>query len=215
MRRPGRNPTREWLRNAVRAEKKNHSRAKAGTDAMKRQRAGALELHFRPLGPDDQDLLLEYLVLAVFIPPGQPPLPAEALLDPSLSRYVDGWGRPHDDGILASDGVLDVGAAWLRLWETGERGFGFVDERTPELSVAVRPPYRGRGIGTALIRRLLVGADARFPAVSLSVSEANPAIRLYLRLGFRPVTSNNGALTMMRRRPDDRAEAETNQRKIP
>jgi len=167
-----------------------------------------MELHFRPLGPDDRDLLREYLVLAVFIPPGQPPLPSGAFQDPSLSRYVDGWGRPHDEGILASDGITDVGAAWLRLWGSGEAGFGFVDEATPELSVAVRPAYRGRGVGTALIRRLLAGADTRFPAVSLSVTEANPAVRLYLRLGFRPVASNNGSLTMLRRRPDGLAQTE-------
>jgi GNAT superfamily N-acetyltransferase len=44
-------------------------------------------------------------------------------------------------------------------WPAGETGCGFVDSETPELSVAVRPEYRGRGIGTLLLRRLLAEAD--------------------------------------------------------
>jgi GNAT superfamily N-acetyltransferase len=72
--------------------------------------------------------------------------------------------------------------AWLRCFPASEPGYGFVDESTPELSIAVLPAYRGKGIGSRLLERLLQGVDA----ASLSCDPANPAWRLYVRLGFEP-----------------------------
>jgi len=122
---------------------------------------------------------------------------------PELARYVEGWGRPTDLGIIATgaDGAA-VGAAWTRLIEA----YGFVDERTPELAIAVDPGAVGQGIGSAMLRRLLVDAERMFPAVSLSVRADNPALRLYERFGFVPVDGSEGtnrvggiSLTMVRR----------------
>jgi len=66
-----------------------------------------------------------------------------------------------------------------------------VDARTPELSVAVLPGHRGLGIGTRLVAELLQSVDA----VSLSCDPANPARRLYVRLGFKTLP---GGRTMLR-----------------
>lgn len=164
--------------------------------------ARALDITYRPLLPADQDLLWEYLYLAVFVPPGAPPLPPETVHQPMLARYVAHWGRQHDSGLLAIEPSQgrDVGAAWLCLWPECEVGYGFVDGETPELGMAVRPEYRQRGIGTALLRRLLAEVDTRYGAVSLSVSQANPAVRLYERLGFEGVACQEGFMTMRRLR---------------
>lgn len=123
---------------------------------------------------------------------------------PGLAPYVEGWGRPTDLGIIATEagGGEPIGAAWLRLIAA----YGFVDDRTPELAIAVAPGAVGQGIGTAMLRRLLVDAERMFPAVSLSVRADNPALRLYGRLGFVPVEGSEGtnrvggvSLTMVRR----------------
>lgn len=55
------------------------------------------------------------------------------------------------------------------------------------LSIIVEDPYRGKGIGTALIEELLVIADEKFHMefIHLEVYDGNPAIRLYRRLGFQ------------------------------
>ena len=83
---------------------------------------------------------------------------------------------------------------------TLERGYGFVDEVTPELSMSVLPGHRRRGVGTMLLRSLLSLAEERFPAVSLSVSESNPARRLYEREGFISIgESEGGSMKMVRR----------------
>jgi ribosomal protein S18 acetylase RimI-like enzyme len=123
---------------------------------------------------------------------------ADAPMEPSVQRYVNGWGRSGDACVIAVEGRAPVGAAWYRLFRAEEPGYGFVDENTPELSIAVVPSRRGRGYGDELLTALL--AQARrdgFPRVSLSVARENPALKLYERHGFRPVGEGGDSLTML------------------
>jgi len=146
----------------------------------------------RPAEASDEVFLREMLYLALFVPPGQPPLPRSVLGDPAIARYVDSWGtRSGDSGLIALVHHVPVGAAWLRLFPASDPGYGFIDESTPELSVALLPSYRNKGIGSFLVARLLEGVDA----VSLSCDPANPARRLYIRLGFAPLEDGR---TMLR-----------------
>jgi len=69
----------------------------------------------------------------------------ERQADPLVQRYVRGWGRPGDTAVIALEGGFPVGAAWFRLFTTDEPGYGFVDEETPELAIAVVPTKRGHG----------------------------------------------------------------------
>ena len=75
-----------------------------------------------------------------------------------VSRYVRGWGRPGDTAVIALENGFPVGAAWYRLFTAAEPGYGFVDERTPELAIAVVPSKRGHGIGDQLLDALLARA---------------------------------------------------------
>ena len=112
-----------------------------------------------------------------------------------VARYVTGWGREGDSGFIAIDDLQPVGAAWYRLFPRREPGFGFVDERTPELTVAVVPSRRGKGIGHELMEALL--AEARregYDALSLSAPQG--ATALYERYGFRSVGDDGEAVTM-------------------
>ena len=117
--------------------------------------------------------------------------------EPPLTRYVRDWGRPGDRSLIAIDEFLPVGAAWYRLFTEDERGFGFVDERTPELAIAVVPSQRGRGFGHELLNGLLDCARKdRFAAISLSVAKDNPAVALYRSHGFEQVREDDGAVVM-------------------
>jgi ribosomal protein S18 acetylase RimI-like enzyme len=157
----------------------------------------------RPATIEDVPLLREALYHALYVPEGASPLPRDVLDAPEIGRYVAAWGRNGDVGVIAEvgDEKRFAGAAWLRVWTGAIQGYGFIDEAIPELSIAVLPGHRNRGLGSAMLRDLLARADAGCPAVSLSVSASNPARRLYERLGFRIVSDDGDAILMRRDRP--------------
>jgi ribosomal protein S18 acetylase RimI-like enzyme len=116
-------------------------------------------------------------------------------------RYVRAWGRPGDTAVIALEDGFPVGAAWYRIFPAAEPGYGYIDERTPELAIAVVPSKRGHGIGDALLRSLLDKArQAGYPSLSLSVDSRNDgAIRLYERHGFQRTTDDGESVTMVAR----------------
>ena len=133
----------------------------------------------------------------------RPPL-EELLAQPEMRRYVESWGRKGDTAIVALDRLDEpVGAAWYRLFEAAEPGYGFVAPDVPELSIAVYPECRGQHVGGLLLGSIVNRARAVvYRAISLSVAEENPARRLYARQGFEvavPAGVNHGgtSLTMV------------------
>jgi ribosomal protein S18 acetylase RimI-like enzyme len=134
---------------------------------------------------------------------GRPrPALAEAAGRPEFSLWLAGWGRPGDVALIAEQQGRPVGAVWFRLWTTEAHSYGFIDERTPELALAVAPDARARGIGRALLRAACdAAARSGFPALSLSVDPGNVARRLYQSEGFTKVGEAGTSWTMLRRLP--------------
>jgi len=58
------------------------------------------------------------------------------------------------------------------------------------VDLALLEDCRGRGIGTGLLRALQAEAARAGCALGLRVARGNPAERLYARLGFRPVSTD-------------------------
>lgn len=152
----------------------------------------------RPATAADESFLREMLYHAIYVPPGSPSPPRDIVHRPELSRYVYGWGWDGDSGLIAEVDGRPVGAAWLRLLAGEGRGYGYVNDETPELSMAVLPNYRGQGIGSRLLVELLREAARHYQAVSLSVAADNPARRLYERQGFIVLALEGGTATMIR-----------------
>lgn len=151
-------------------------------------------IRYRPLVATDEPFLWEMLYEAIYVPVGEPAPPRELVDTPELAQYAAGFGRPGDLGVLAANhGGTPIGAAWLRLLPGG---YGYVDEATPELTMAVIPGYRGRGVGSGLLERLLEWAGGCFPAVSLSVQIGNKAEGLYHRFGFEEVSASGTSRTL-------------------
>jgi ribosomal protein S18 acetylase RimI-like enzyme len=152
----------------------------------------------RPASPEDLPVIREMLFYAARWRSGEGPEDGDAVLaDDRVARYADDWGRPGDLGVVAEHAAGAVGAAWVRLFPRDRPGYGFIDDETPELSIAVVPDQRGAGIGSALLSDLFKAiADAGYRAISLSVEPDNPARRLYQRLGFRKVAGVGGSWTM-------------------
>ena len=117
--------------------------------------------------------------------------------DASLWRYVAGWGRRGDTSVLALEEGFPIGAAWYRLFSREEPGFGFVDEQTPEVAIAVVPSRRGRGIGHELLDALIdVAREQEFDALSLSVADESPAMHMFAHQGFEKAQQTDGSWTM-------------------
>lgn len=154
----------------------------------------------RALKPDDQPFLWEMLYQAIYVPEGSPTPSREIVHQPPLSWYVEGWGRDGDHGFIAieSNSQAPVGAAWLRLFSSQDKGYGYVDQDIPELTIAVLPSCRGQGVGKSLLERLLSEAEGLYRAISLSVSPQNPAQRLYQTLGFIAVQRSLDAITLLK-----------------
>ena len=115
-----------------------------------------------------------------------------------LSRYVDNWGREGDVALIAAEGPNRVGAAWFRRFTAAEPGYGFVDEQTPELTIAVVPSRRGKGAGKDLLEALLDRARADgYSAISLSTDPRQ--VGYYERFGFAKVGETPHAVTMLAR----------------
>ncbi|MGL6280465.1 MAG: GNAT family N-acetyltransferase [Gaiella sp.] len=151
------------------------------------------ELVVRRGGPQDVRFLRDMLHHAYYWKeraPGAGPGP--------VALYVKAWGREGDAAVIGLHEGFRVGAAWYRLFTAERPGYGFVDERTPELAIAVVPNRRGRGVGSALLDALVRRAtEDGYAAISLAVDKTNAReIELYLRHGFERIGESDDTLTM-------------------
>jgi len=150
-----------------------------------RRRDDESVLRFRPLRPQDQDRLWRWLHIALWDPPPAGLRPLEILQRPDVSIYADSWGSATDVGVVAMIDGHDIGACWMRLLPEGV-GLAYVDERTPQLGIALEPAFQHKGYGGKLLLAALAAAQsAGYRQVSLTVHPENPAIALYERCGFR------------------------------
>lgn len=126
------------------------------------------------------------------------------LADPHMAHYVAGWPRPGDFGVIATDDTARdgvegevLGAAWCRLLDAADPGYGYLADDIPEITIGVAPAHRGHGVGSALLSALIAQARALgHQSISLSVEDGNRARALYERAGFTTVGRNGGSDTM-------------------
>src|SRR4029079_4983419 len=118
--------------------------------------------------------------------------------DPDLPvyRYVKNWGRRGDAGVGASVRPNGYGAAVHPRFPVSAPGFGFVDEETPELTIAVVPSKRGHGTGAELLEALL--AQARTDGFSrIRLSSEPGQTGFYEKHGFKELRREDGTVTMV------------------
>ena len=82
--------------------------------------------------------------------------------------------RPEETSILVTEGE---DAGWMTI--VREDGAMELD------GIYISPQFQRRGIGSALIRGLMVQAALERKPLRLSTAKINPARELYRRLGFR------------------------------
>lgn len=148
---------------------------------------------------DDQAFLWETLYLSLYVREGEKPFDREVVNEPHLAKYVEDWGQAGDVGYIAiNDLQQPIGTVTARVLPEDNQGYGYIDDVTPELELAVLDEYRGQGVGTALMQALLTELrQQQIAQVSLSVDPSNPVVRLYERLGFQEVGTVGTSITML------------------
>jgi ribosomal protein S18 acetylase RimI-like enzyme len=162
--------------------------------------SGSDPLEIREIGEGEHGFLAEMLRQAVFFPDLTRKDEILVKLAPVLENYFEGFGRKGDLAlVLLVNGVLS-GAVWTRLYTEQNRSYGFVDEKTPELGIALSESSRSRGFGTQLMSAMEAKlTDLGHDQVSLSVDSRNPALRLYRRLGFQVHSKSENSYTLLKK----------------
>ncbi len=153
----------------------------------------------RPAVRSDRGFLSQMLAVAFDWRGDAPPELLESVMHrPDIAHYVEGWPREGDAGRIAVDGEIAIGAAWWRYFSRGDPGYGYVNDRTPEISIGVAARHRRRGVGVLLLGGLIDEAKERgISGLSLSVEQDNGAAALYSKMGFRAVSRVGNADTML------------------
>ena len=149
----------------------------------------------RRLRPDETELLRDFLYEAIFIPEGVEPPSREIIERPELKIYYEDFGTGSADYCLVAeeDGRV-TGAVWTRIMND----YGHVDDGTPSFAISLYREYRGRGIGTQLMRQMLdLLREEGYRQASLAVQKANYAVRMYEKAGFRIVDENDEEYIMV------------------
>jgi GNAT superfamily N-acetyltransferase len=156
----------------------------------------------RPATREDGDFLVDVLVGVVNWSTAWKKRSRRRVLSaPGTARYVDGWPRENDLGVIAQAGAQQpIGAAWLRFFPASAPGYGYVAADTPELTIGVTAHWRRRGVGRALLRAVEARAlAAGIGQISLNVERKNFAQRLYLAEGYEVLGSGYvGSDTMLK-----------------
>lgn len=141
----------------------------------------------RQINQDEWPLLEDFLYEAIYVPEGfEGEVPRSVIYDdPKCLAAFEGLGTlPDDRAVVAEADGKVVGACWVRTTDE----YGHIDGTTPSFSISLYKPYRGQGMGSAMMRALLGELrEAGYARASLSVQKENPALRLYERMGFRIV----------------------------
>lgn len=88
-----------------------------------------------------------------------------------------------------------------------EAGRLYLDRRDDEhrlIDIALLPEYRNKGLGSRLMRGVLSEATAARKRVCIHVEQQNPAMHLYLRLGFKKI-EDQGVYDLMEWTPSQLA----------
>jgi GNAT superfamily N-acetyltransferase len=156
------------------------------------------DLTVREMTQQETPFLETMLHQAIFTPKGDTPPEKSIIFEPYLHHYIKDFGQKHDICLVATLKGKLLGAIWSRLFSTEEKGYGFIDSETPEISMAVNAPYRGSGVGSILLNDLLaILKNKGYKQAALSVDLRNYAFGFYQKMGFEAVEIKGNSVKMV------------------
>lgn len=147
-----------------------------------------MEYVIREMSEKEYKLLNDFLYEAIFIPEGMKPPKRDIINEPELQVYIENFGSKKDDLCFVAEVEHKVvGAVWVREMHD----YGHIGEGIPSFAISLYKEYRGHGIGTTLMERMLKELKTRgYKKASLSVQKMNYAARMYQKMGFEIIEEN-------------------------
>ena len=154
-----------------------------------------MNIHIREINSNEYKVLDDFLYEAIFIPEGVEAPPREIINAPELQVYVQDFGKQEGDiCFVAEVDKMIVGAVWVRIMDD----YGHVEDGVPSFAISLFKEYRGLGIGTMLMKRMLEELKERgYQKTSLAVQKTNYAVKMYKNVGFKIVDENEDEYIMV------------------
>ena len=132
---------------------------------------------------------------AIFVPEGVEPPPKSIVNAPELQVYIENFGtQTHDKALIAETDNKVIGAVWVRIMND----YGHIDDKTPSFAISLYKEYRGYGIGTEMMKKMLtILKTCGYERASLAVQKANYAVKMYQSVGFVIVGENEEEYIMV------------------
>ncbi|WP_158352100.1 GNAT family N-acetyltransferase [Diplocloster modestus] len=152
-------------------------------------------MRIRPIKKEEILLLTDFVYEAIYQRDAKNPLPRTVIQDASIWIYIDRFGSKKDDHCLVAEvDSYVVGACWVRRI----KAFGHVEESVPEFAISVYPQYRGMGVGTELMKEMLLLLRRKvYAKASLAVQKDNYAVSMYKKAGFEIMDENEQEYIMV------------------
>lgn len=150
------------------------------------------EIIIREIREEEYPIMEDMLYEAIFQEENAEPYPRKIIKKPVIYILIDNFGTLPDDYCLV--GEIDnkiVGAVWVRILDTKEKSFGYIDSRTPEFVISLFKDFRNKGYGTLLMQKMIKYLkEKKYEQASLSVDKNNYAVKMYKKLGFKTIREN-------------------------
>ena len=149
----------------------------------------------RKIEKNEYELLNIFLYEAIFIPKGMEKPPKDIIKNKELQVYVEDFGTNKDDNCLVAEYKNKIiGACWTRIMND----YGHIDNETPSFAISLYEEYRGKGIGTDLMLKMLELLKQKgYKKASLAVQKENYAVIMYKKVGFEIIDENDEEYIMI------------------
>lgn len=159
------------------------------------------EIDIREIKVEEKPLLEDLLYEAIYQSDITYPIPKEVIKEPRVNIYIQDFGKKKDDYCLVIDlNNQIIGGVWVRILADEIKGYGNIDNKTPEFAISVYSEYRNKGIGVLLMRKMISYlTDNGYSQTSLSVQKENYAVKMYKKLGFKIIEEDDEDYLMLLR----------------
>lgn len=157
------------------------------------------EIIIREIRLDEIGKLEDMLYEAIYQPDENSLIPRSVLEIPEVHAYIKDFGNQKDDFCFVADleGKI-VGAVWVRIIAGNIKGYGYVDDETPEFAISLFKEYRNQGFGTRLMSAMIEYLrESGYIQTSLNVKKENYAVKLYQKMGFKIIGENEDDYLML------------------